>query len=326
MQLTNVLVTGTAGYIGSVLTRHLLARGYKVWGLDILMFGGEGLREFQQNPNYTFIKADIRELKTYKSILNEVDAVIHLAAIVGVPACLQFPKLTHETNWVATKELFDLANGTTNIQRFIFASSTSVYGAVKGNGFVNEESPSNPLSLYAELKARCEEYLLESHTRRDFFPTLLRFPTAYGLSPRMRFDLTINEFTRDLTLGRELKIFGEQCWRPYCHVDDLARACIRVLEVNENLVDHEVYCVGDTKENYTKKMIYEILVGLIPDGKVSLIQKMEDPRDYCVDFSKIEKIDFKITKTVKDGSREIYQTLKQGLISNPYDAIYTSVL
>lgn len=324
MEIKNVLLTGTAGYIGSVLTKHLLNKGYNVWGLDSLMFGGQALREFLQYPNYRFIQGDIRDLTTYKSTLNEVHAVIHLAAIVSASACSKNPDLASQTNWIATKQLFDHANRADNIKRFIFPSSTSVYGAVKGNGFVNEMSATNPLSLYAETKLKCEEYLLRARTRADFVPTVFRFPTAYGLSPRMRFDLTVNEFARDLTVGRELQIFGSQFWRPYCHVDDLARACIRVLEVDESLVDHELYCVGDNKDNYTKRMIYDVVAEVIPDPKVSFAEKLEDPRDYRVDFSKIKRIGFEITKTLKDGVREIYQALKSGLIPNPYDPIYSN--
>jgi nucleoside-diphosphate-sugar epimerase len=325
MRIRNVLVTGTAGYIGAVLTEQLLERGYKVWGIDSLMFGEEPLGGFRRNPNYKFVKGDIRESKVYKAILGEVEAVIHLASIVGVPACSRDPEVARETNWIATKDLFDIAGEKACIKRFVFASTTSVYGRVKGNGFVNEKSELNPLSLYAELKARCEEYVLKGKSRGDFLPTALRFPTAYGVSPRMRFDLTVNEFTRECALGKELEIFGAQFSRPYCHVADLARACIRVLEVDGRLVDHEVYCVGSSEENYTKRMIYEILVELIPDGRVSFVEKMEDPRDYRVDFSKIEELDFKPRRTVKDGVREIYELLRKGVISNPYDPMYANV-
>ncbi|MBI4283690.1 MAG: SDR family oxidoreductase [Chloroflexi bacterium] len=326
MPMRRVLLTGTAGYIGSTLTRHLLERSYRVWGMDVLMYGDVGIRGFKQDPNYKFFQEDIRDPHAYDSVIQEVDAIIHLAAIVGMPVCAKRPDLANETNWVATKDLFDLANRTRNIKRFIFASSTSVYGAVKGNGFVNEGSSSDPLSVYADTKARCEDYILNSPRRSGFVPTVLRFPTAYGLSRRMRFDLTVNEFTRDLTLGRELKIFGEQFWRPYCHVEDLARACVWALQADDHLVNREIYCVGDTKENYTKRMIYDALVELIPEGKISLIEKIEDARDYRVDFSKIERAGFEITKTVKDGIREIYRVLKKGEISNPFDPIHTSVL
>jgi len=326
MKIEKVLLTGAAGYIGSVLARRLLKRGFKVWGLDNLIFGDRGIKTIRENPEFRFIEADVRKTDSLRPILNEVDAVVHLAALSGMPTCAKYPELAQQINWLATKDLFDASHETPCIKRFLFASSTSIYGAVKDREFVDEQSPANPISLYGELKARCEEYLGRSKLRSGFIPILLRFPTAYGLSPRIRFDLTVNEFTRDLTQGKALEIFGENFWRPYCHVEDLARACIWALEVDSNLVDQEVYCVGDTGENYTKRMIYEALSELIPEGKISLVQKIEDLRDYRVDFSKIKKAGFNVTKTVRDGIREIHQALRQGQIPNPFDPAHTSAL
>lgn len=320
----NVLVTGAAGYIGSVLTGQLLERGYRVWGLDSLIFGEESLRGFRQHPNYRFVKGDVRDSRTYRSILDEGEAIIHLAAVVGAPACAKFPDLARETNWVAARELFDRAAEREGVRRFVFASTTSVYGAARGNGFLDEASAVNPVSLYAELKARCEEYVLTARTRSGFVPTVLRFTTAYGASPRMRFDLTVNEFTRECALGRELRIFGRRFWRPYCHVRDLARACIAVLEADRRGLHREVFCVGDTRENYTKEMIYSILVDEIPGARVSFEGEVDDPRDYRVDCSKIATLGFRATRTVREGVREVYGLLRAGAIPDPDAAIYTS--
>jgi nucleoside-diphosphate-sugar epimerase len=258
--------------------------------------------------------------------LIDVDAVVHLAAIVGDPACAKEPSIAEETNWTASKMLFDLSRNFNNVKKFVFASTCSNYGKMNGDGFLNENSPLNPVSLYAELKVKFENYLLESKTREDFIPTALRFATVYGLSPRIRFDLTVNEFIREVALGRELVIFGEQFWRPYCHVNDLARACILVLESEKAKVDHKVFGVGSTEENYQKKMIAEEILKIIPSASVKYVQKNEDPRDYRVNFSKIEnELGFKITKTVPDGLAEIYSVLENQLLPDPFSKYYSNI-
>lgn len=324
--MKKVLVTGSAGYIGSFLTRQLLNKGYKVRGLDILNFGGESLLGIYNNPNFEFIKGDIRKTKDLEKAIDRVDAIVHLASIVGDPACTKQPYVANETNWIASKRLFDLCNNSKNVKKFIFASTCSNYGKMEGDGFVNEESPVNPVSLYAKLKVKVEKYILQSKTRNDFIPTILRFSTVYGFSPRIRFDLTVNEFVRELAFERELVIFGEQFWRPYCHVEDLAKACITVLESDAEKVSHNVFGVGDTDENYKKKMLAEELLKIYPKAKIKYVHKDEDPRDYKVDFSKIQKeLNFNITKTVPDGMIEIANLLKDGLLVNPFDRKYQNI-
>tara|TARA_Y100000294_G_scaffold30087_2_gene25394 strand:- start:579 stop:1172 length:594 start_codon:yes stop_codon:yes gene_type:complete len=197
---------------------------------------------------------------------------------------------------------------------------------MEGDGFVNEDSPLGPVSLYAELKVEFEDYLLNSNPVNGIAASVLRFSTVYGLSPRLRFDLIVNEFMRDVTLGKELVVFGEQFWRPYCHVEDLARACVLVLECDTKKIANNVFNVGDTKENYQKKMIVEEILKIVPDASIKYIQKEEDPRDYRVDFSKIQtELGFAITKTVPDGLREIHSILSDGLISNPDSPNYRNI-
>lgn len=324
--MKKILITGAAGYIGSVLTRQLLNKGYKVRGLDILNFGGESLLSIYNHPNFEFIKGDIRKREDLIEAIKDIWAVIHLAAIVGDPACAKQPEIAEQTNWIASKNFFDLCNEKDNIKKFIFASTCSNYGKMEGDGFVNEESPLNPVSLYAKLKVKFENYILKSETRNDFIPTALRFSTVYGISPRIRFDLTVNEFVRELAFDRELVIFGEQFWRPYCHVDDLARACILVLESDTHKVDHNIFGVGDKKENYQKKILADELLKIYPKGKIKYVHKDEDPRDYRVDFSKIKnELNFKITKTVPGGMTEIATLFKDELLRNPFDKKYQNI-
>jgi nucleoside-diphosphate-sugar epimerase len=324
--MKTVLVTGAAGYIGSVLVNQLLQRNYKVVGFDILNFGGESLLSVFNHPNFEFIKGDVRKQDDIEPILAQVDSVIHLAAIVGDPACSKEPIIAEQTNWKASKMLFDLCLEKPNVTRFIFASTCSNYGKMEGKDFLNEESQLNPVSLYAKLKVKFENYILNSKKRENFSPTALRFSTVYGLSPRIRFDLTVNEFTRELAFNKELVIFGEQFWRPYCHVEDLARACIVVLESKPEKVDCKVFGVGDSTQNYQKKMLADELLKIYPNGKIKYVHKNEDPRDYRVDFSKIKnELDFSISKTVPDGMNELYSLLKNGLILDPFDKKFQNI-
>ena len=324
--MEKVLVTGAAGYIGSVLVRQLLEKGYSVRGMDMLNFGGESLLGIYNHKNFEFIRGDIRKTNDIENATKDIFGVVHLAAIVGDPACAKQPRVAEETNWIATKQLFDICKSKDGIERFIFASTCSNYGKMEGDRYLNEDSPLNPVSLYAELKVKFEQHLLNSKIKENFYPTALRFATVYGISPRMRFDLTVNEFIKEVSLGKELVIFGEQFWRPYCHVEDLARACIYILEADPKIVDHNVYNVGDTSENYQKKMIAEEILKIVPTAKIKYVHKDEDPRDYRVEFTKITtELGYHITKKVPDGLREIFEIIKNGLITDTELAKYKNI-
>jgi nucleoside-diphosphate-sugar epimerase len=322
----SILVTGGAGYIGSVLTRLLLEKGYKVTVLDALMFGGEPILDLLNNPNFKFIKGDVRNEDDVRRALPGVYAVAHLASIVGDPACAKQPELARSTNLEGSKILYRLANEY-GVQRFVFASTCSNYGKMEDpNSFVTETSRLAPVSLYAETKVATELFLLEQPKDNVCKPTSLRFSTVYGLSLRPRFDLTVNEFAKDLAMGRELVIFGEQFWRPYCHVVDLARSVISVIEADESKVAFEVFNVGDTTENYQKQMIVDEVKKQIPEAKVKYVKKNEDPRDYRVAFEKIkDRIGFSITKKVPEGIAQIIKAIEEGFIVNPDDPKYKNV-
>jgi nucleoside-diphosphate-sugar epimerase len=322
MKNKKVLVTGGAGYIGSVLVRILLKKGYSVRVLDNLMFGGESLVELFNYPEFTFQKGDVRNKEDVRLALEGIDAVVNLAAIVGDPACAKDPDLAKETNLEATKQMYQLCNEF-GISKFVFASTCSNYGKMEGDQYVTETSALAPVSLYAETKVGSEEFLLNQSKENTCKPTSLRFSTVYGLSERPRFDLTVNEFTKELALGRELIIFGEQFWRPYCHVYDLARSVVLVLESSPSKVAFEVFNVGDTSENYTKKMIVEEIVKKIPSANIKYVQKNEDPRDYRVNFDKIkEQLGFHITKTVPEGIDQIKFVVEQGFFKDVDDQKY----
>lgn len=326
---STLLVTGGAGYIGSILVRRLLNQGYRVICVDILRHGGNSLVGVWGHPHFEFKKIDINNLGELDPVFDEYDlfAVVHLAAIVGDPACKLEPELARQTNWEASVHLLEKAIQS-KIKRFVFASTCSNYGKMKDpRGYVDETSPLAPVSLYAELKVAFEQHLLHETGKIDgFAPTALRFSTVYGISPRMRFDLTVNEFTKELALGRKLIVFGEQFWRPYCHVGDFARAISAVLHAPDEKVAYNVFNVGATSQNYTKKMLVQELLKIVPDAQVEYVHRTEDPRDYRVSFEKIKnELDFNISRTVPEGAREIFTSIRMGIIENPDDQRFYNI-
>lgn len=318
-----VLVTGAAGYIGSVLVRQLLERGFRVRALDYLRFGGESIIGLLDHDDFTFLKADVRDDAAVRAALDGVWAVVHLAAVVGDPACRQEPELARSVNLDASQRVY-LAAEAAGVERFVFASTCSNYGKMADpDAYVDETSELRPVSLYAETKVEFERFLLGQDRASTCKPTCLRFSTVYGISPRMRFDLTVNEFTREVVTGRELVVFGERFWRPYCHVRDLARSAVEVLEADESKVAFDVFNVGATDENYQKATIVELLQAEVPDARVRFVHKDEDPRDYRVSFAKIASVlDFRITRTVPQGIREVRQMIEDGFLLDPYDPKY----
>jgi len=319
-----VLVTGGAGYIGSLVVASALREGYRVRVIDNLAFGGEAILPWLSHPHFHFVHGDIRSESDLQRALAGADSVVHLAAMVGDPACRKDPQQAAEINKDGAELLCKQAIEA-GVHRFVFASTCSNYGKMTDqNDYVDETSPLAPVSLYAELKVSFERHLL-SLGLPEFEPIILRFATAYGLSPRPRFDLTVNEFTRELALNRRLEVFGGQFWRPYAHVADLAAACILSLEAEPHLVAYQAYNVGDSTENYQKQMIVRMILEELPEARnlVTSVRRDEDPRDYRVRFEKFSRaLGFRITRRVIDGIREIVLAIRTCVISNPDDPRY----
>ena len=327
--MNNILVTGGAGYVGSGLLRELLLEGYSVTCVDNLMFGGESLLDILHNKNFTLHKCDINNWVEFDKLLSKkkFDAVIHLAAIVGDPACKLYSKLAEKTNWDTAKWLIEKCKQI-GVSKFLFASTCSNYGKMdNSNEYVDENSRLAPISLYAQLKVKFEKYMLDEMKKvQNFSPVSLRFSTVYGLSPRMRFDLTVNEFTKDLALGKELVVFGEQFWRPYCHVKDFSKAFVTVLKADNKKIAYNVFNVGDTKENYTKQMLINEIKKVLPNSKIRYVAKESDPRDYRVNFDKIYKeLGFKISRRVPDGIIEVKRMIEEGIIQDPDNQKYYNI-
>jgi nucleoside-diphosphate-sugar epimerase len=319
----NILVTGGAGYVGSILVQLLLERGHFVRVLDVLLHGGQPLLCQWGNPRFDFVHADVRDRNILSQVLVKIDAVVHLAALVGDPACARQPDEAREVNLNGSLALFTECQRA-RVSRFVFASTCSNYGKMPDlNAFVDESSSLSPVSLYAETKVQFEKVLLSDDKSDSLCATPLRFATVHGVSPRMRFDLTVNEFTKDLLVKKQLTVFGEQFWRPYIHVRDVARGIALVLESPVEKVKSQVFNVGSTRQNFRKIDLVNMIRKYVPEGTVQYVRKREDPRDYRVCFSKIEReLDYSITKTVEDGICEIARLVKSGLIRSLDDPCY----
>ncbi len=318
-----ILVTGGAGYIGSTLVPLLLAAGNDVRVFDRLTFGGEPLLGNWYEPGFEFIQGDIRDIAAVRAALLNRDAVVHLAAVVGDPACSRQPELARATNLDSSLVLVE-ESIRAGVKRFIFASTCSNYGKMKDpSQFVDEDSELSPVSLYAETKVAIEQSLLQVGHREGWCATPLRFATVYGVSPRMRFDLTVNEFTMELLVHKCLKVFGEQFWRPYIHVRDVARAIQLVLNSPEQVVSGRVFNVGATDQNYQKQQLVELIRPYAPDAVIQYVHRAEDPRDYRVSFARVSKeLGFKTTRTVAQGIEEVARLVRENVIRNFEEAKY----
>ena len=308
-----ILVIGGAGYIGVPLTFQLLSRGYNVRCLDLLLYGNrDSISLFLGEPGYEFIYGDMADSDVMTKALEGITDVIILAGLVGDPATKKYPDESAMINDAGIKSVISHINGK-GINKVVFVSTCSNYGEIPEDATADENYELKPLSLYAKSKVAAEKIILGNSGKVDYTGTVLRFSTAFGLSGRMRFDLTVSEFTRELFIGNTLEVFDADTWRPYCHVQDFSRALIRVLEAPINDVAFDVFNAGGDINNYTKEMMVEAILKHLPDGKVKYVDGGADRRNYRVDFSRIkERLYFEPAFTVDDGISELIDTMKQG--------------
>ena len=317
-----VLITGGAGYLGSILAEELLSHGFSVRALDSLAHGnGATLDRVRGRAGFEFVRADVRDRDACRGALEHVWGVVHLAAIVGDPACSRQPELAREVNLDATRALLDEAEAA-HVERFVFASTCSNYGRIDGESIATEEFPLNPVSLYAETKVAAELDVL-ARSGNGLATTCGRLATVFGVSPRMRFDLTVNEFTRDAFVAGHLVVYGEQFWRPYVHVRDAARGIRLILDAPKSTVAGEVFNIGNTEANYRKLDLTTFLQERFPDARVEFVKRTEDPRDYRVSFEKVSAaLGFETEFTVPSGIDEVAELLRSGQVDDPYAADY----
>jgi nucleoside-diphosphate-sugar epimerase len=328
MMERHVLITGGAGYIGSILTAELLRQNYRVSVLDSLLFGGESILPFLSHPNFHFAKTDVTEPRAVRNSIRKdwqkPDVVVHLAGIVGFPACQAVGRqVAWKYNVEATKTVHGQASDL-GAERFVFASSYSNYGLSPDGKPVTEETSLNPQSLYAETKIAAEEYLL-SQKDPSCAPLLFRFATLYGISPRTRFDLIVNQFVLEAFTKRELIIYQRGYSRSFVHIRDAVRGIIMGLEAEREKIRGQVFNLGMENGNYSKNDIVNFILKRMPETVVEYkdLTFGGDMRDITVSFEKIRRtLGFETKLTVDDGVREILFALKSGLIRNPTDDHY----
>jgi len=328
----HILITGGAGYIGSMLAGELLRLGCRVTVVDDLIYGGESLLAYLPNPAFHFVKADVCEARVIRNALNETaaqgwpapQAIFHLAAIVGFPACQSVGRLVAwRYNVEATQRVFEQAEQS-GVQRFVFTSTYSSYGLAADQQSLTEESPQTPQSLYAETKLAAEGYLL-GQKDAACSPVIFRLAHLYGISPRTRFDLIVNQFVLDAFLRRELLIYQRGYSRSFIHIRDAVRGLLLGWQSPDEKVRAQVFNLGAERGNLTKDEIVALVVKRIPETNVRYkdITFGGDMRDLAVSFAKIRSLlGFDIVWNADDGVREIYHALRSGLIRNPQDARY----
>ena len=320
-----VLIVGGAGYIGSTLCHKLIEKGYDVRVLDNMTFGHSSLSGLQMLPNFELIEGDLRNITTITSALEDIDAVVLLAGIVGDPASSKNPKETIDTNYFATLALANACKYY-QINRFIFASTCSVYGT--SANIVTEENVLNPLSLYARSKIDSEQSILNLMDN-NFAPTMLRMATVYGLSRRMRFDLVVNIFALKAATEGKISIFGGDQWRPFVHVEDAADEYIKCLEAPLKNIAGETFNIGS--ENHTINQLGDFIKEQFPETQIEktdkqIIKGALDSRDYKVSFEKARRIiGFTPQKNVKQAIMDIKNAIDQGELKHFENKAYYNV-
>lgn len=314
-----VLVVGGAGYLGSILTQRLLEHGFRVRVLDSFIYGRRSLDAISGNGNLEIVEGDLRNIHTCVNSLNEVDAVVLLAAIVGDPASKARPTETIETNVLATQALASACK-LHHIHRFLYASTCSVYGV--GADELDERAPLNPVSLYARTKIESENIILGMGDAY-FSPTILRMGTLYGYSPRMRFDLVVNTMSMKSFTERQIQVFGGKQWRPLLGVEDAADVYVRCLESDIRDVGNQIFNVGSDIQNYQIDDVAQIISEALGGVEVSRDGSNLDARDYRVRFNKLtDVLHFEPKQTIEASARQIYEKLQSGTIRNPAQKIY----
>jgi nucleoside-diphosphate-sugar epimerase len=304
-----VLITGGAGYVGTSLIPQLLDKKYKVVVYDRLLWGGDPIIPFFRDINFSFIKGDVRDKAALAEAVKGADAIVHLASLVGFPACDANPKLADETGIGGTK---NLAAVVSKSQHIIYASSGSNYGRVLDK-ICTEETPLKPITRYSRIKTAAEIILMEKTTC-----TALRPGTAFGISPRLRLDLLIHQLTMEGLRNKKIILYEGQMIRPFIHVHDFGRAFIHAIEHPKEM-KNEVYNLGADSLNFTKRQIAEI-VSKETGAKIVEDDSWQDPdkRHYQVSYKKLQSTGYKPTLSIEDGVKEIVRVFPSLRLPAPY--------
>ena len=306
-----ILITGGAGYLGSILTRRLLEKNHQVRVLDDLWYGKESIQDCLNNNNFELIQDDLRNLTTTVKALKDIDGVIHLASIVGMPASSIEPRTSEEINYLATKNIAELCT-LHDIPTYVFASTCSVYGS-QPNKLITEKSEVAPMDFYAKQKYLSERAI--SWLNRA--PTILRFGTLFGYSYRMRFDLVINLFIAQAIIENKITVFGGNQFRPFLHVQDAADSLVFSIENNltgtYNVISENLTILDAAKR-----------ISRLTGCEIEISNENEDKRNYKVSGEKIEKMGFKPKFAIEDAFKEIKEKIEQKEIKDFSDVKYSN--
>lgn len=315
-----VLVVGGAGYIGSALVPELLNEGYQVRVLDAMLFGEEPLQSVRDHANLEIVRTDFRSGLIGRA-MRDVGTVVHLAGIVGDPACNLDEGLTVDINLTSTRSIADIAKYS-RVKRFIFASTCSVYGAC--DEMLDEKSIARPVSLYGNTKLASERVLHEM-ADDQFSPTILRFATIYGLSGRTRFDLVVNLLSAKAKVDGQITVFNGNQWRPFVHVMDAAHAIRLAVDAPKSVVHNQIFNVGSNDQNYTILQVGELIHQQVIGAELLVDDSGADARNYRVDFKKIRnRLGFEPKWNVEGGIEQVLDAIASGKVKNYRDPKYSN--
>lgn len=315
VKINNVLVTGGAGYVGSVLVPKLLLKGYSVKVIDLYLFGDKVLDCVKDHPNLKQVKGDIRDTGLLKREIAGTDAIIHLACISNDPSFELNPRLGKSINYDAFLSLVSIAKKN-KVKRFIYASSSSVYG-IKKEENVTEELTLQPLTDYSKYKMLCERILAKEQSP-DFTTLILRPSTVCGYSPRLRLDLTVNILTNQAVNNAKITVFGGQQKRPNIHIQDMTDLYVETLEFPDSLIAGKIYNAG--YENYTVIEIAEKVKKVIGKDIPILVTTTDDNRSYHVSSEKIKKeLGFVARHTIEEAIQDLRDAFYDSRIPNPME-------
>jgi nucleoside-diphosphate-sugar epimerase len=303
---TKVLVTGGSGYLGSILCEVLLKKGHTVTAIDNLLYRQQSLFHIASNPRFNFVFGDVRDEKLMKDLIKKTDVLIPLAAIVGAPACERNPQLATSVNLEAIRLLNRLRSKN---QLVIYPTTNSGYGTKSGDTYCTEDTPLEPISLYGRTKSDAERHLLGTPN-----VITLRLATVFGMSPRMRLDLLVNDFTYKAFTDGHIVIFEKDFKRNYVHIRDVADCFVYCMEHPKKMIGHP-YNVGSDEENLSKEELALKIKKIIPNFYIHFSEVGSDPdkRNYIVSNKRLTNAGFRAKRTIEDGIQELikgYQMLK----------------
>ncbi len=308
--IKNILVVGGSGYIGRVLIDDLIKEQNKIINLDLRIYPDQKCKNISSYKDENYVNLDLRDIESVKYYLSSANVVIILAGLVGEYITKKYPHLSETINEKGIIDLINECENYKNIENLIFVSTCSNYGITNNQTLVSEDHELKPLSPYAKAKVKIEKYILGKKIT-NYSPTILRFATAFGYSPRMRFDLTINHFCYSMFKEKVIEVYDPDTWRPYCHVKDFSRLIKKILTCERDKIYKKVFNAGSNSNNFTKSGIVSLISKKLPDVKVVLKKGGVDKRDYRVSFEKVEReLDFKSKFSVEDGINEILGILR----------------